>query len=98
MSEAAALLTSSSLEPESALHMQKTLRRGHPVRAALAPSHKFDVGLRVLYPVGPGSSSYKVTRQLPDGGQGLQYRIRCDRDGQERVVLETALRRTTLLF
>jgi len=78
--------------------MPKTLRRGLPVRAAHAPSHKFDVGFRVLYPVGPGASPYKVTRQLPDGGQGLQYRIRCDRDGQERVVLEAALRRTTTLF
>ena len=75
----------------------KARQRNRVVRAVTAP-HKFDVGLRVLYPNGPGSSLYRVTGRLPDGGQGLQYRIRCDRDGQERVVIESALRRATALL
>jgi len=73
----------------------KARQRYRTARALTAPAHKFDVGLRVLYPRGPGSAPYRVTRHLPDGGQGLQYRIRCDRDGQERVVLESALQRAT---
>jgi hypothetical protein len=76
----------------------KARQRNRVVRAVTAPTHKFDVGLRVLYPNGPGSGLYRVTGRLPDGGQGLQYRIRGDRDGQERVVIESALRRATALL
>jgi len=63
-------------------------------KAVAVPTHKFDVGLHVSYRGGPAAGLYRVTRRLPDGGQGLQYRIRSDRDGQERVALESALQRT----
>ncbi|MCC3243984.1 hypothetical protein LG047_01395 [Methylocystis sp. WRRC1] len=60
-------------------------------------THKFAVGAHVVHQasVRSGRESFKVTRHLPDGGQGLQYRIRADRDGQERVVVESALERAT---
>jgi hypothetical protein len=34
-------------------------------------------------------ASFRVTRLLPDGGAGLQYRIKGERDGIERVVTES---------
>jgi len=68
------------------------------VKALAAPTHKFAVGLHVSFRGGPASELYRVTRHLPNGGQGLQYRIRSDRDGQERVVLESALQRHQSLF
>ncbi len=60
------------------------------------PTHKFAVGARVVHMIGVRAEriSCQVTRQLPDGGDGLQYRIRSDRDGQERVVLESTLQRS----
>lgn len=66
-----------------------------PVRSA---THKFSVGARVIHRIGHRSekASFKVTTQLPDGGQGLQYRIRSDRDGHERVAVESALERPEL--
>jgi hypothetical protein len=67
--------------------------RHRSVRATTAPGHKFDVGSHVSYKGGPASGLYSVSRRLPDSGQGLQYRIRSDRDGQERVVIESALER-----
>jgi len=30
-------------------------------------------------------------RHLPDGGQGLQYRLKSETDGHERVTFEAAL-------
>ena len=67
-------------------------RRGtRGVKPAVAASHKFAVGVRVSYTDRSGSRLYRVTRQLPDGGNGLQYRIRSDQDGLERVVVEFAL-------
>ena len=65
------------------------------VRGTVARSHRYDVGVHVAYRDGPGSGLYRVTRLLPDGGQGLQYRIRSDRDGQERVVVESTLERAS---
>lgn len=61
----------------------------------VAQSHKFDVGVLVAYRAfATGERGhFRITRQLPDGGQGLQYRIRSERDGQERVVLEANLER-----
>ncbi|WP_424362878.1 hypothetical protein [Methylocystis parvus] len=70
--------------------------RHRSARIAAVPTHKFEVGVHVAYRGGGGSGTYSVTRQLPDGGQGLQYRVRSDRDGQERVVIESALERTIL--
>jgi hypothetical protein len=56
--------------------------------ASTAPTHKFRVGAYVLHRIGMRSekTSFRVTRQLPDGGAGLQYRIKGERDGIERVV------------
>lgn len=67
-------------------------RRARPTKT---PTHKFSVGARVAYRVGPTAEAapFEVTRLLPDGGFGLQYRIRSARDGQERVVVEAALSR-----
>lgn len=64
-------------------------------RTTAAATHKYVVGAHVTYKVGFASerTPFRVTRQLPDGGQGLQYRIKSDRDGQERVVVETAIER-----
>jgi hypothetical protein len=66
------------------------------VKTITVPTHKFDIGVHVSYHGGPASGLYRVTRHLPDGGQGLQYRVRSDRDGQERVVVESALERAPL--
>jgi hypothetical protein len=60
-------------------------------RVRSVPSHKFAVGLHVTY---RGSGPYRVISRLPDEGQGLQYRIRSDQGGQERVVIETDLKHT----
>jgi len=70
--------------------------RHRSAKVATVPTHKFEVGGYVSYNGGPGSGMYRVTRQLPEGGRGLQYRIRSDRDGQERVALESDLARTIL--
>ncbi len=78
----------------SYIDARERFRRAKP---ASAPTHKFDVGAHVAYKSGPtGERGYfTVTRRLPDGGQGLQYRIRSERDGQERVCVESALERST---
>ena len=56
-------------------------------------THKFAVG-QILY-FSPGMSGdskgrgrYKVVRQLPETGGMLQYRIKSEMDGHERVVRE----------
>lgn len=69
--------------------------RFRSARIAVAPTHKFAIGALVLHKVGAQteSGSFKVTRHLPDGGQGLQYRIRSERDGHERVAIESAIER-----
>ncbi len=74
------------------INARERFRRAKPSEI---PTHKFTVGVRVAYRVSPTSEPaiYEVTRLLPDGGFGLQYRIRSDRDGQERVVIESALSR-----
>jgi len=55
------------------------------------PAHQFAVDGMVVFktPVSGAESTFRITRLLPDGGQGLQYRIRSERDGHERVVLES---------
>jgi hypothetical protein len=71
----------------------------NPRNRKLAPtvvrSHKFAVGGMVAYRSSPTAdqAQFRITRHLPDGGQGLQYRIRSERDGHERVVLESNLER-----
>jgi hypothetical protein len=60
--------------------------------------HKYALGAFVLHRTGARSekASFRVTRQLPDGGVGLQYRIKGERDGIERVVSESELERGVL--
>jgi hypothetical protein len=69
----------------------------HPTarRTGEAATHKFSVGSYVLHAVGVRSAKemFKVTRLLPDGGEGFQYRIKSTREGFERVVTESSLER-----
>jgi hypothetical protein len=56
-------------------------------------THKFSVGQTLNFSpdVGEDRASkgrYKVVRQLPETGNMLQYRIKNETDGQERVVRE----------
>jgi hypothetical protein len=58
------------------------------------PMHKYAVGARVICGAAggrPKHSCFEVTRLLPDGGFGLQYRIRSEIDGGEMVVVESTL-------
>jgi hypothetical protein len=57
----------------------------------VVPIHRFDVGAKVLCNAHNGPA-FEVTKLLPDGGQGFQYRIRSLTDGRERVVVERMLR------
>jgi hypothetical protein len=59
----------------------------------VSATHKFAVGSKVYYREGTNSGLFRVTRQLPDGGRGLQYRIRSDSDGVERGVTESTIER-----
>ncbi|WP_363348475.1 hypothetical protein [Methylocystis echinoides] len=76
------------------INARERYRRARPTAV---PTHKFEVGVIVAYRPSPSGERghFRVTRHLPDGGQGLQYRIRSERDGQERVVLEGALERAS---
>ncbi len=69
--------------------------RYRTARRTTAATHKFAVGALVMHKDGVRSekASFRITRQLPDSGQGLQYRIRSDRDGLERVTIESSLER-----
>lgn len=71
--------------------------RRPPQRLTAVPSHKFPIGVRVVQKFGAatGTDSFCVTRHLPDAGAGLQYRLKRDRDGQERVAVESALELVT---
>jgi hypothetical protein len=56
-------------------------------------AHKFSIGQALQFSPGLGQDSkakgrYKVVRQLPETGNVLQYRIKSEVDGQERVVRE----------
>lgn len=70
-------------------------------RLTSTPSHKFPIGVRVIQRFGArfgaptGMDSFHVTRHLPDDGAGLQYRMKRDRDGQERVAVESSLERVS---
>ena len=60
--------------------------------------HKFAVGQALHFSPGLGEDSkrkgrYKVVRQLPEAGNTLQYRIRSEVDGHERVVRENQIER-----
>jgi len=60
--------------------------------------HKFSVGQTLNFSPGLREDSrskgrYKVVRQLPEAGSTLQYRIKSETDGQERVVREDQVER-----
>ncbi len=71
-------------------------RTGHKARRnTTSPIHKFPVGACVFHHGGvPGveGAVFRVTRLLPDGGEGLQYRLKGEHDGQERVSTEACLK------
>ena len=61
-------------------------------------THKFAVGQALNFSSAIGGESkskgrYKVVRQLPETGNMLQYRIKSEMDGQERVVREDQIER-----
>jgi hypothetical protein len=65
------------------------------LRNRAVATHKFAVGASVMHGVGGRTekSPFKIIRLMPDGGDGFQYRIKSDRDGQERIVTEATLER-----
>jgi hypothetical protein len=77
----------------STSHIQPVGRKAP--RNKVVATHKYSVGASVLYSVSEraGKTSFAITRQMPDAGAGFQYRIKCDHDGQERVVTEATLER-----
>lgn len=59
-------------------------------------AHKFAVGQKVSFHPVAGDlrqlrGSYTVVRLLPSETRDLQYRVRSDQDGHERVILESQL-------
>jgi hypothetical protein len=60
-------------------------------RKTLAASHKFGVGTLVSLIGRAEQATFKITRQLPDGGSGPQYRIKSEREDYERVAFEALL-------
>ncbi|HET6378749.1 MAG TPA: hypothetical protein VFG05_10675 [Methylocella sp.] len=70
---------------------------GHARRQAYrnteSATHKFLVGESVYHTASmrSGRELFRITRLLPDGGAGFQYRIKGEREGFERVVPESSL-------
>jgi hypothetical protein len=60
-------------------------------RHTVAESHKFSVGSFVSLIGRSEQATFKVTRQLPDGGSGPQFRIKSEREDYERVAFEALL-------
>jgi hypothetical protein len=56
-----------------------------------AATHKFALGTFVTLVGKSEQTLFKVTRLLPDGGSGLQYRIKSEREDYERVAIEPLL-------
>ncbi len=54
-------------------------------------AHKFAVGTLVTLVGKSDQTLFKVTRLLPDGGSGLQYRLKNEREDYERVAIEPLL-------
>lgn len=67
--------------------------RRRPHRNRLQAAHKYPLGAHVVCEIGLRSEKafVLITRLLPDGGDGFQYRIKGERDGVERVVTEKAI-------
>jgi len=65
-------------------------------------AHKFAVGQTVRFSpdrfdrhqVGPAPGRFKVVRLLPEAASILQYRVKSQADGHERVVREDQLARS----
>jgi hypothetical protein len=77
-------------------NMGEIVRRRAP-RNRIEATHKFPVGAHVVCEIGVRAEKApcEITRLLPDGGAGLQYRIKDVRDGVERVVTESAVESAT---
>lgn len=63
------------------------------------PAHKFTVGQTVRFSPdrnqeGSGRGSFKILRLLPEAENVLQYRVKSQADGHERVVREDQLARS----
>jgi hypothetical protein len=69
------------------------LSRRQALRNKEIATHKYPVGAYVLHKVSALSrkATFRVTRLLPDNGAGFQYRIKCEQEGFERVVMESSL-------
>lgn len=67
--------------------------RRFPRRIVSPATHKFAVGASVICALGYRSEKalFRVVRHLPDGGRGLQYRLKSVADGHERVASETLM-------
>jgi len=75
-------------------NLQKSKSDARPL--VPAEKHKFVLGAHVILVGKSDETLFKVTRLLPDGGSGLQYRIKNEQEGYERVTIErllTAVRR-----
>ncbi len=65
-------------------------------RGLSGAGHKFPLGAMVALTGRSEQTAFKITRLLPDGGSGLQYRIKSESETYERVATEsllTAIRR-----
>ncbi|SNB65676.1 hypothetical protein SAMN06265338_102283 [Rhodoblastus acidophilus] len=63
----------------------------HARPMAATAKHKFALNAQVLLDGKSDGAVFKITRLLPDGGSGLQYRIKNEQEGYERVVVERLL-------
>ncbi|MCI4678410.1 hypothetical protein K9U39_04580 [Rhodoblastus acidophilus] len=62
-----------------------------PSRPLRSLSHKYSIGSVVVLSGGSDQTAFKITRHLPDGGSGPQYRIKSERENYERVTTESRL-------
>lgn len=70
---------------------EKSQRLIHARPTAASAQHKFAINAHVLLDGKSDDAVFQITRLLPDGGSGLQYRIKSEREGHERVVVERLL-------
>jgi len=56
-----------------------------------AATHKFALGAYVALTGKSDDAVFQITRLLPDGGSGPQYRIKNAQEGYERVAAELLL-------
>lgn len=69
----------------------KASRRRHAQPIVATAEHKFAAGSYVILVGKPDETFLKIKGLLPDGGAGLQYRIKNERGGYERVAVERLL-------